>query len=94
MAKDNKIAVWMRLGVRVKLTEDEVSRLLADPDFADTQVLEDAIMESGVTAIGNSYIPAGCIEGREEEDEIELGDFLCSGIEFVPIRRKGGADGC
>ena len=53
-----------------------------------------AMSQSGVTAIGNSYIPAGCIEGREEEDEIELGDFLCSGIEFVPIRRKGGADGC
>lgn len=65
--------IWMRLGVTISATEEELSKLLTtDPDNWDAEeskkVLLKILKQNRFRIDGNTYIPSPVIERYNEEN--------------------------
>lgn len=69
--------IWMRLGITISATEDEVSKLLAtDSDKWDAEeskkVLLKILKQNRFEIDGNTYIPNAVIDRYNEENDTDF----------------------
>ena len=58
--------IWMRLGVMLEVSDDEVNVLLGDDDAAARDLLRKIVAGGRLRPEGDSYIPAESIEDYNE----------------------------
>ena len=60
--------VWMRLGIMLNLTEEEVALVLGDDEDVSELTIRKVIEERRFISDGDSYIPANIIEDFNREN--------------------------
>lgn len=71
-----KRSIWMRLGVTLKGTKEEIESLLSDDYDLSKNALMKILKEGRYDFDGDSYIPETCVEDYNKDygTEHEVGD--------------------